>query len=97
MYRECTDVWAYRHMGMYWGIHMYGDIQGVYRCTGGVQMYGAYRHMEDVQGVTAVWRMYRYRGHTDTPPDIQTARHIPTCLPTTLGYYISYKIYVCSI
>ena len=74
------DVWGhidiqvvYRHVGAYRCTGGHTDVWGMQTC-GGIQMYRG--HM-DIWGHTYLWGSY---GH---PPDIQTARHTPTCLPTT--------------
>ena len=82
MYRVHTDIW-----GRYWGHKMYGDMQGMYRCMGDVQKYGEH---------TDVWRMYRCMGYTDVEVTLTPHKHTDSQtyphLPTTPGYYISYKI-----
>ena len=103
-YRHMEDVWwhtniqvvqmygcVYRCMGevlMYGSVQMYGPYRhmGMY---GGVQTYrGLYRCMGDVQryGLYMCGRLYRH------PPNHRQTRHTPPHLPTTLEYYISYKI-----
>ena len=86
----------YRCMG---SIQMHGDIQiyGVCRCGGHTniwRMYGGiqmYRGIQMYGGCTDAWGCIDV-GVIQTPPDIQTTKHNPTCLPTTPGYFISYKI-----
>ena len=70
---------------MYRGIHMYGvQMYRAYRhmrgCTGGIQMYGAYKGVQMYGRCTEVWRDYRCMGCTNVgsfrhPQNIQTVRH----------------------
>ena len=91
-----TDLWGhtrvYRCMEVYTctgGVYMHGECIGVYKCMGGTQMYGG---CSDEWGDVQMYGVYRCRGLYRYLPDIQTARHTPTCLPPMHGYYISYKI-----
>ena len=100
-YVGCMGV--YKHTG---GIEIEGctEVWGAYSCMGDVQIYGPYRHMGGCMwAYRCTGNVQNYGEHTDvwgvqmwgiiqTPPNIQTAKHTPTCLPTTSGYYISYKI-----
>ena len=99
MYRGVQIYWPYRHMGKVGGMRCMGnmDIQEVYRCMGPYSNVGMYGGIQTYRGNTDVWRCTDVWGCTDveviqTPPYIQTFRHTLTCLPTTPGYYISYKI-----
>ena len=71
----------YRHVG---------GCMGAHKCTGSIQIYGG---VQMYNGCADVWGMYRCMGDVQmlgsyTSPKHLEARHTPTCLPTTLGYYI---------
>ena len=75
---------------------------GVYRCTCDVHIYRAYTDLwghtdiwghTNVQEHTDVWGLYRCKGCISVGPQTNRQPNIPsTCLLTTPGYYISYKI-----
>ena len=78
---------AYKHMG---------DVLGACRCMGDVcghtDVWGYHRGHTDVYRDVERYGGVHMCGSYRHCPDIQTARHTPTCLPTTPWYYISYKI-----
>ena len=65
--------------GIYWG---HRNMQGVYRFMGDLQKQGEHR----IWGGYRCMGVYRCGVHTDT------LQIYGQCFPTTLEYYISYKI-----